>query len=294
MQETVVDPEVVVMKRSRVGEGAIWDVNKSLLYWVDILSGEVCIYNPITGENRIIQTCQAVGTVVPRASGGLLVALHNGIASLDLETEKLTLLADPEWDIPSNRFNDGKCDPAGRFWAGTMEFSGEIGKGALYCFDTDGVVTKKVSPVSISNGIIWSCDHSTMYYIDTLLDNVRAWDFDVETGEISNERVVIENQGSGHFDGMSIDEEDMLWIAMAGGWAVRRFDPGSGRQLESLKLPVSIVTSCAFGGENLDELYITSIGDGFSDQQWKEEPLAGSLLRIKAPVRGVPSFSYEG
>ena len=133
-----------------------------------------------------------------------------------------------------------------------------------------------------------------MYYIDTLLDNVRGWDFDVETGEISNERVVIENQGSGHFDGMSIDEEDMLWIAMAGGWAVRRFDPGSGRQLESLKLPVSIVTSCAFGGENLDELYITSIGDGFSDEQWKEDPLAGSLLRIKVPVRGVPSFSYEG
>ena len=294
MKETVVDPEVVVRKRSRVGEGSIWDAKKSLLYWVDILSGEVCIFDPVTGENRIIQTCQAVGTVVPRANGGLVVALHNGIASLDPESEKLTLIADTEWDIPSNRFNDGKCDPAGRLWAGTMEFGGENGKGALYCFDTDGTVTKKVSPVSISNGIVWSGDQKTMYYIDTPVDNVRAWDFDVETGEIRNERVVIENQGSGHFDGMSIDEEDTLWIAMAGGWEVRRFDPGNGQHLESLRLPVSLVTSCAFGGENLDELYITSISQGFTEEQWKEEPLAGSLLRVKVQARGVPSFPYGG
>ncbi len=294
MKETVVEPEVVVRKRSRVGEGAIWDAQKKLLYWVDILSGEVCIFDPGSGSNRIIQTCQAVGTVVPRASGGLVVALHNGIASIDLESEKVTMLADTEWNIPSNRFNDGKCDPAGRLWAGTMEFGGAPGKGALYCLDTDGIVTKKVSPVSISNGIVWSGDQKTMYYIDTPLDKVRAWDFDVGSGEIDNERVVIENEGTGHFDGMSIDEEDTLWIAMAGGWEVRRIDPSSGRHLESLRFPMSLVTSCAFGGENLDELYVTSISEGFTEDQWKEEPLAGSLLRVKLETRGVPSIAYGG
>lgn len=209
------DPELVVDKRAGVGEGSLWDSDRNVLYWVDILGHELYVYDPSSGQNRTIPTCQAVGTVVPRKRGGVVLALHNGFAALDLDTEKITPIADPERRIPSNRFNDGKCDPAGRFWAGTMEFSGAADCGALYCLDVDHSVSKKVEPVTISNGIVWSADYSTMYYIDTALDTVRAYDYDIDTGNISNERVAVEHQiGDGHFDGMSIDEEGMLWIAV--------------------------------------------------------------------------------
>ena len=239
MRETESEPDVAVKKASQLGEGSIWDAEKKVLYWVDILAGEVCIFNPRLNENRVIHTCQAVGTVVPRASGGLLVALHNGIAAVDLDTGNLSPIADPERDTPRNRFNDGKCDPAGRFWAGTMEFNGAANEGALYCLDVDHTLTRKVSPVSISNGIVWSLNHETMYFIDTVLNNVRAWDHDIDTGRITRERVVIENAGSGHFDGMTIDEEGMLWIAVFGGWSVRRFDPNNGKCFKPSTCPSS-------------------------------------------------------
>jgi len=290
-----VDPELAVEKRALVGEGSLWDPISKILYWVDILSHELYLYDPATKQNRTIPTCQAVGTVVPRKSGGVALSLHNGFATLDLDTEKITPIADPERDIPANRFNDGKCDPAGRFWAGTMEFNGATDQGALYCLDTDHSVSKKVEPVSISNGIVWSADNRTMYYIDTPLNSVRAYDYDIDTGNISNERVAIEHQGGeGHFDGMSIDEEGMVWIALFGGWGVQRYNPANGELLRSIRLPVEQTTSCAFGGENLDELYVTSAAIGLDEAALAAQPLAGALIVIDPGVRGVPAFSYGG
>ncbi len=294
MKEYKEEPEVVVEKRALVGEGSIWDAKTQRLYWVDILSNHVYIYDPKTKENRTIDVCQFVGTIVLRASGGVMLALHNGFASLNLDTEKVTAFGDPERFIPANRFNDGKCDPAGRFWAGTMEFFGEKDKGALYCLDTDHSISKKVSPVSISNGIVWSLDHKTMYYIDTPVDNVRAWDYDIDTGDIKNERVVIENSGEGHFDGMTIDEEGMLWIAVFGGWGVKRYNPLTGELIANVPVPANSITSCAFGGENLDELYVTSATYKLEDKDLAEQPLAGSLLKYNLNVRGVPAYEYAG
>ncbi len=294
MNERRVEPEVAVRVEAIVGEGAIWDADKSVLYWLDILGSQLYVFDPKTGQNRAIDVGQTVGTVVPRASGGVMVALHNGFAALDLETEKVTPVADPERDIPANRFNDGKCDPAGRFWAGTMEFNGEADRGALYCLEIDHSVSRKVEPVTISNGIVWSLDNRTMYYIDTARDNVRAWDYDLESGDIDNERVVIENEGPGHFDGMTIDEEGMVWIAVFGGWGVWRYDPQSGALLEKVLVPVEQITSCTFGGDNLDELYITSCRYLMDEQALREQPLAGSLLRVKVGARGVPAFPFGG
>ena len=289
------DPELVVEKRALVGEGSLWDPNSKIVYWVDILSHELYLYDPATGQNRTIPTCQAVGTVVSRKSGGVAVALHNGFATLDLDTEKITPIADPERQIPANRFNDGKCDPAGRFWAGTMEFDGAPDQGALYCLDVDHSVSKKVEPVSISNGIVWTADSSTMYYIDTVPNTVRAYDYDIDTGNVSNERVVIEHEGGeGHFDGMSIDEEGMVWIALFDGWGVQRYNPANGELLRHIRLPVQQTTSCAFGGENLDELYITSAAIGLDDSALRDQPLAGALIKIDPGVKGVPAFSYGG
>jgi sugar lactone lactonase YvrE len=289
------DLELVVDKRALVGEGSLWDPDRQVLYWVDILSHELYVYDPSSGQNRTIPTCQAVGTVVPRKGGGVALALHNGFAVLDLDTEKITPIADPERQMPANRFNDGKCDPAGRFWAGTMDFFGAADCGALYCLDVDRSVSKKVEPVTISNGIVWSADHRTMYYIDTALDTVRAYDYDIDTGNISNVRVAVEHQnGEGHFDGMSIDEEGMLWIAVFGGWGLQRYNPDNGERLRHIRLPFGQTTSCAFGGEHLDELYVTSAVYGLDDEAFQDQPLAGSLIKIDPGVKGVPAFSYGG
>ncbi|MDA0333585.1 MAG: SMP-30/gluconolactonase/LRE family protein [bacterium] len=287
-------PELVVAKRTLVGEGSLWDPADKVLYWLDILSHELYIYDPATGVNRTIPTCQAVGTVVKRAAGGLVLALHNGFAFLDLDSEKITPIADPERSIPANRFNDGKCDPAGRFWAGTMEFGCAPDAGALYCLDTRLEVTEKLRPVTISNGIVWTADARTMYYICTAANTVRAFDYDIDTGNICNERVVITNEGEGGFDGMSIDAEDKLWVAVYGGWGVRRYDPVSGALLRDLRLPIECVTSCAFGGDHLDELYVTSAVGGFDAEKLAQQPLAGSLVKIDAGVQGVAAFSFAG
>ena len=203
-------------------------------------------------------------------------------------------IADPERDTPANRFNDGKCDPAGRLWAGTMEFDGEPDRGALYCLDTDGTVTRKFGNVTISNGIVWSLDGRTMYYIDTGRNNVRAYDYDVATGAIGNERVTVTNEGSGHFDGMTMDAEGMVWVAIFGGSAVRRYDPESGALLDAIELPMSQITSCAFGGPDLTDLYVTSACLRLSESERSSEPLAGSLVRVIPGVKGLPAIPYAG
>lgn len=293
------DVETVVDRRSLVGEGAVWDARRQRLLWVDILGHLLFIYDPATGKNRGINLLQAVGTVVPRAKGGVVVALHNGFARLDPETERMTPIADPEADLPGNRFNDGKCDPAGRLWAGTMAFDGmnDREQGALYCLDADGAVTRKLGRISISNGIVWSADARTMYFIDTVKNDVRAFDYDLETGAIANERVTVRNDGDGHFDGMTIDAEGMVWIALFGGGAVKRYDPQTGEHLATIELPVSCVTSCAFGGPDLDQIYVTSGSYRLTAAELAEQPLAGSLFRVVPGVlgvRGVPAFEYAG
>lgn len=291
---TTITPELVVKKRTLVGEGSLWDPQDQVLYWIDILSHELYIWDPSRRTNRTIPTAQAVGTVVKRAKGGVVLALHNGFALLDLDTEKITPIADPERETPANRFNDGKCDPAGRFWAGTMAFNCDPDAGALYCLETDGSVTEKLRPVTISNGIVWTADASTMYYICTRANNVRAFDYDVDTGAIANERVVVVNEGEGGFDGMSIDAEGKLWIAVFGGWGVRRYDPETGALFRDVRLPMAQVTSCAFGGDELDELYVTSAVEGMDEAALAEQPLAGSLVKLDPGVAGVPSFAYAG
>ncbi len=290
------DVETVVDRRCLVGEGAIWDSRRQYLLWVDILGHLLFVYDPATGQNRGINLLQAVGTVVPRTKGGVVVALHNGFARLDLETERMTPIADPEADLPGNRFNDGKCDPAGRLWAGTMAFDGmrDQEQGALYCLDAGGAVTRKLGRVSISNGIVWSADARTMYFIDTVKNDVRAFDYDLDTGAIANERVTVRNDGDGHFDGMTIDAEGMVWIALFGGGAVKRYHPETGEHLATIELPVTCVTSCAFGGPHLDHLYVTSASFRLSAAELAEQPLAGSLFRAVPGVRGVPAFEYGG
>ena len=224
-----------------------------------------------------------------------MLALKDGFAAFDPASGELTLLDDPEADLPENRFNDGKCDPAGRFWAGTMAIDPVEGAGALYCMDTDLSVRKMLGQVSISNGIVWSLDGARMYFIDSLRYDVLAYDYDAETGNIDNERIAFRvPREVGLPDGMAIDAEGMLWIAHFDGSKVCRWHPDSGEILQTIELPASKVTSCAFGGPDLDTLYITSGSLGMTDEEREREPHAGGLFAAGPGCRGVEPFQFGG
>jgi sugar lactone lactonase YvrE len=285
--------ELVLDARAEIGEGAIW--YDHILYWVDIPPGKVFAYDPATGANREMAVGQMVGTVVPREQGGLALAVEEGFALLDLETGALTLLENPEAGMTVNRMNDGKCDPAGRFWAGTMNRAEEGPTGALYCMDADHTIHKRVENVTISNGIVWSRDCRTMYYIDSPTCRVDAFDYDLASGKISNRRTAISiPEELGWPDGMAIDENENVWVAMFAGSAVTHWDPRTGKLLGTIEVPASQVTSCAFGGPDLDEMFITSATWKMSEDQLTKEPSAGGLFKCKPGVRGLPAVAYKG
>ncbi len=283
--------ELVLDAKADLGEGAIWHSQRGLLYWVDIDPGLVHVYDPKTGKDRSVSAGQAVGTVVPRASGGVMLAMAHGFGALDLETGKMTPISDPEKDLPGNRFNDGKCDPAGRFWAGTLGKSG----GSVYRLDPDLSVRKIFGGVKTSNGLAWSLDRRTMYYIDTPTQEVSAFDYDDKSGGITNRRTAVKvPKELGHPDGCTLDADGNLWVAHWDGWNVTCYDPGSGRVLRTVRLPVSRVTSCAFGGADLGTLYITSARTGLSDKDLASQPQAGGLFKFVPGVRGIPAPEFAG
>ncbi len=286
--------ELVIDSKSELGEGAIWNYRTGELMWVNIKGKILNFYNPVSGLNKEMLTGQMVGTVVPAESGQVLVALQNGIYSLDPETGTKKLLADPEADKPDNRFNDGKCDPAGRLWAGTMSLVGAKQAGALYRFDPDTSVHKMVDGVGTSNGIVWSADKTKMYYIDTPTRQVMGYDYDNETGAISHPKVAVEiPEGAGYPDGMTIDEEDHLWVALWGGSAVACFNPENGELIRKIEVPAKNVTSCAFGGNDLGTLYITTARESTSDEDLQKFPHAGGVFKIRPGVKGVKAFFFN-
>jgi sugar lactone lactonase YvrE len=290
----MIKAELVLKADARIGEGSIWDWERNRLLWIDILNGEILSFDPATRENRIVfKSCLPIGTVVQRERGGLVAALLHGIYFVDEETGAAEMICEVETDKPENRFNDGKCDAAGRFWVGTM--SGDPSKGSLYRLGTDLKCDKMLEGVSISNGIIWSHDNKTMYYADTPTGVIVAFDYDLETGGIRNKRTVVEiKKGEGGPDGFTIDAEGMLWVAQWGGWQVGRYDPETGKKLETVEVPAGQVSSCAFGGRNLDELYITTARVSLSEEKLAAHPLTGSLFMAKVGVKGVRANKFKG
>ncbi|MEM7383663.1 MAG: SMP-30/gluconolactonase/LRE family protein [Verrucomicrobiota bacterium] len=274
---------------SQWGEGPIW--YRDTLYYVDIEGHRVVVYVPTTATETTIDVGERIGTIVPRARGGLVMAGDNGFAFVDPDTGERTPIADPEPDNkPDNRFNDGKCDPSGRFWAGTISTIKKEGSANLYMLDTDGKVSLKFPGVTNSNGLCWSAAADTFYYIDTPTKKVRAFDYDNATGAIDHERIAIDTAGvEGSPDGMAIDTNGHLWIAFCRGSAVVAFDPSNGRELHRIPCTVSGVTACAFGGPNLEDLYITT---GIFKNL--EESDAGRLFVTRPGVCGQPSHAYGG
>ena len=290
--------DLLFQSNAKLGEGPVWDHRAQLLYWADIEAFTLHVFDPATGTDRAFDLGEYIGSLAIRAQGGLVLALKSGFAAFAPATEKLTPLADAEAHLPGNRFNDGKCDPAGRFWAGTLFLDEEHGHGKanLYCLDAAHHVTLKVPGVSISNGMAWSADARTMYYIDTVAECVVAYDYDNTTGDLAHPRRVIEVNGAeqGYPDGMTIDDEGMLWIAHWNGSRVRRWNPHTGAVIGEIHLPVTRPTSCVFGGQNFDTLYITSASTRLSPEQLATQPLAGSLFVCRPGVSGLPMTEFAG
>jgi sugar lactone lactonase YvrE len=285
--------EVVFPAAAALGEGALWDVATERLYWVDIVGHKACCFDPKAQSNLAYDVGEDVGTVVLARNGKWVVALRSGVAVLDPATGSVTPLVTPEVDRRGNRLNDGKCDPRGRLWVGSMVESGPRGDAALYSIDLDLKVEKKLSHIDLSNGLVWARDERLFYHIDTPTQRVRAFDYDVATGAISGERAVFElPKAAGSPDGMTIDENDQLWVALWGGRKVLRVDPKSGGVGFEVDVPVDRVTSCAFGGSDLDTLYITTARIGAGPEELAKQPLAGSLFAARVPFRGVPSRRF--
>jgi sugar lactone lactonase YvrE len=285
--------ELIPDTDSQLGEGAIWNHRTNQLYWVDITGKILNIYTPRFGVNRELYIGQMIGTVVPAQTRRVVVALEQGFYYLDPETGTKNLIIDPEEAIEGTRFNDGKCDPAGRLWAGTMSTEGKSGAGSLYRLNPDSTVQRMIENVSISNGITWSLDHTRMYYIDTPTQKVMGYDYDNVTGQISNGKSVIEIPSAmGAPDGMTIDSEGNLWICLWGGAAVGCWNPVSGELLRTIQVPAKNVTSCAFGDADLGTLYITTARIATSDEDLKKYPNAGSLFKVRPGVTGIEAYSF--
>jgi len=287
--------ECILDAKATLGEGPVWDHREGRLWWVDIVGESIHRFDPVSGADDVFDFGQQVGAVVPCEAGGLVVAAHHGFYYFDPAENALTAWSDPESAIETNRFNDGKCDPAGRFWAGTMSTEGGGATGSLYRLDTDRSVTRMVEDITVSNGLAWTADRRTMYYIDTRTRCVFAFDYDFESGAIENRRVAIElPEDHGSPDGMCIDSEGMPWVAEWGGWRITRWNPDTAENLGQIDLPCARVTSCAFGGPNFDQLYITSARTGLDEEALKDQPLAGGLFLATPGVTGLKADFFAG
>ena len=283
--------EVVYEGQALLGEGVNWDASEGVLFWVDIDAGHVFRLR-LGGQPERMALGQKVGAVVPRRSGGLVLAVAEGFALMERWGEPMRVVAAPERDKPQNRMNDGKCDSAGRFFAGTL--SPEPKGAAFYRFDPDGSVRPLLSDITISNGLGWSPDNRTMYYIDTPTYRIEAFDYEAETGSISRRRTLLEvPREHGGPDGMTVDETGCLWVAHWGGGCVRRYTP-RGTLDRSIEVPTSHVTCCAFGGSDLSELFITTASVGLEERLRREQPHAGDLFVVSPGVKGLPSFPFGG
>ncbi len=268
------------------GEGAIWDAASGVLHFVDLTGGDL-----LSRTDDGVITRQHVGTIAaawrPRTRGGGVLGVERGFALLDEDHNLQTL---PEvWSDPRIRMNDGSCDPQGRFYCGTMAYDETPGAGTVYRLDPDGSVTSVLSGVTISNGMIWSLDGESVYYIDTPTHQVVQFDFDAGAGTLHDPRPVIEVPDAGP-DGMTIDAEGQLWVAQWGGSAVHCYS-ASGELLEVVEVAATQVSCCGFGGPDLDTLYITTSRQGLADG---EQPGAGALFAIQPGVRGVAVLPYGG
>lgn len=282
--------ECIADVQAVLGEGPVWVERSQTLHWVDIVRGKVFRY--ASGRTEGLDPGQTLCSIVPRASGGFVGGSLHGLVAVS-EDFAVTPLVHPEAENPINRFNDGKVDRAGRFWAGTMDRTEASSSGSLYRLDLDLSCTRIDSSYTVTNGPAFSVDGHIMYHTDSGRQTIYAFDLD-EVGNVSGRRVFAQfGEGDGYPDGMTVDAEGCLWIAFWDGWCVRRLSP-SGERLQQIAVPVQRPTSCAFGGAHLDELFITSARRDLTPAELERQPQAGGLFRFVPGVTGIAELPFAG
>jgi sugar lactone lactonase YvrE len=276
----------IVQTENTLGEGPLWHSIHQMLYWVDIEQKIVHAFEPHTKRHREWPVPKRVGTVVPASDGTLVLGLQGEVATLDPATGQVQTLFELEPELHDNRCNDGKCDPAGRFWVGTMQLDTKPKTGSLYCVDQGFRVQQVLTGLTIANGMGWSPAGEYMYFIDSADHNVKRYRFTTDAVALGDEEVVVRFDGELP-DGMCVDSEGMLWVGMWGSNRVGCYDPATGRHLVNVEVPAPNVTSCCFGGEDLQTLYITTARQGLTGEQLKQFPLSGSLFSCSPGVRGL-------
>jgi sugar lactone lactonase YvrE len=308
--------EIVVPGGAELGESPVWDDRRGCLWWVDIKRSVVHRHEPERADDGHAgppaaqyapaaqhphrratadpwrQLGEEVGAVALRERGGLVLVVRSGVLVLDELAGPPRRLADLA--AAGVRFNDAKCDPAGRLWAGTLADDGHAGGGRLYRVEPDGGAEVALEGVTVSNGLDWSPDGRTLYYVDSATQRVDEIAFDPDSGTLGERRALIEIPGGeGIPDGLTVDADGFIWLAMFGGGAVLRIAP-DGRRERTVRVPVSHPTSCAFGGPGLTDLYVTSATKDLSPAQRREQPAAGGVLRLRPGVRGRRANRFAG
>jgi sugar lactone lactonase YvrE len=288
------EAELVHRHDSVLGESPLWEEREQVLYWVDIDRGQIHRFDPVSGQNTTHTLDTKVSSIARRAQGGLVASLRKTFAYFDPASGRVEVLDAVETDQPENRFNDGKCDRQGRFWAGSMN-EVHVGRpeAGLYRFDRPGEVTRMISEVTISNGTGWSPDGRTMYHTDTLRFAVFAYDFDPAAGTIANRRVFyeVEPTANGLPDGLTVDAEGFVWSALVNYGRMLRFDP-AGKLERMVQFPPTRGTCCTFGGRDYSDLYITTARECLTAEEIGQQPLAGSLFRCAPGVQGLAETPF--
>lgn len=287
----MIEVEHLLSSGNKLGEGPLWNSHEKTLYWVDIEGESFHRYYPETEKQESFQVGQPIGCLAFRAKDGLLLALRDGFGYWDLKKGTLEIIANPIEDRDNTRFNNGKADRKGRMWAGTLS---EDNQNCLYRLDPDGSIHTMERGITISNGIGWSPDDKTMYYTDSPLRVIYAYDFDLSSGEIKNRRDFIRVPITEGFpDGLTVDSEGFIWSAKWDGWRITRYDP-DGKVERVVNMPVQRPTSCTFWGENLDQLYITSAWTGLHEIDRREQTFAGDVFRIQTDFTGQRENEFLG
>jgi sugar lactone lactonase YvrE len=286
--------ELALESRSDLAESPWWDSEARQLLWVDLFAGSINSFDPISSENRSISVGQPVGMVAGRQSGGVVAAVRDGVGFASFETGGFDLVLGLEAHLPANRANDGYCDGRGRLWVGTMAFEQTPEAGSVYCINADLSVREAIRGTTTSNGIDWSPDGRIMYFADTALGRVDRFDFDIETGHIGKRQpFVTVPADAGRPDGLTVDSNGDVWVALWGGHAVHRYT-SDGSLKDVIAVPVARVTSVAFGGDELDTLFITTARSVRTPEEAAAEPHAGSMFALKAGVVGLSPTPFAG
>jgi len=288
-------PEIVSPHICELAESPIWDAENNRIYWVDIVPGVLHWYNYGDLTKHELFIGMKLSAVALAGENRLVAVLQDGFYYIDIKKKSIAAIALVENELPDNRFNDGKCDPAGRFWAGSMSMAGDLDAGKLYMLDNHCRVTTQINHVGCSNGLAWNIDHSVFYFIDTLRCSIAAYDFDVFSGKISCGRIVKKfNQEEGFPDGMTIDSEGALWVAMWDAGNVSRYNSLTGELILKIELPVSQISSCTFGGANLSDLFITTARTGLNDIELANQLHAGHVFVVRGTeFTGLRAISFS-